>query len=124
MILFYFRFIQEKRENTDQRAEGIESRVGRGSSSHLRRSQSSNSLNLNPASSHVGSCTPSRGRSKPRRRQRSPAREVDELGFRTLGCVCLLPAAALPEHTGFLLFVCFFSFYPEENQVYLLRSEV
>ncbi|KAM7241223.1 hypothetical protein CapIbe_007795 [Capra ibex] len=78
------RFIQEKKENTDQRAEGIESRVGRGSSSNLPRSQSWNSLNLNPASSHAGSCTPSRGRSKPRRRRHSPAQEVSKLGFMTV----------------------------------------
>ncbi|XP_060264794.1 liprin-alpha-1-like [Ovis aries] len=77
------RFIQEK-ENTDQRAEGIESRVGRGSFSNLRRSQSSNSLKLNPASSHAGSCPPSRGRSKPRRRRHSPARDVSKLGFMTV----------------------------------------
>ncbi|XDA88433.1 hypothetical protein R6Z07F_018082 [Ovis aries] len=78
------RLIQEE-ENTDQQAEGIESRVGRGSLSNLHHFQSLNSLNLNPASSHAGSCSPSRGRSKPRRRQRSPAREVDKLGFMTLG---------------------------------------
>ncbi|XP_069430112.1 liprin-alpha-1-like [Ovis canadensis] len=78
------RFIQEKKENTDQRAEGIESRVGRGSFSNLPRSQSWNSLKLNPASSHAGSCPPSRGRSKPRRRRHSPARDVSKLGFMTV----------------------------------------
>ncbi|XDA72002.1 hypothetical protein R6Z07M_002278 [Ovis aries] len=78
------RFIQEKKENTDQRAEGIESRVGRGSFSNLRHSQSSNSLKLNPASSHAGSCPPSRGPSKPRRRRHSPARDVSKLGFMTV----------------------------------------
>ncbi|XDA72004.1 hypothetical protein R6Z07M_002280 [Ovis aries] len=78
------RFIQEKKENTDQRAQGIESRVGRGSFSNLRHSQSSNSLKLNPASSHAGSFPPSRGRSKPRRRRHSPAREVSKLGFMTV----------------------------------------
>ena len=125
MILFCFRFIQKDKENTDQRAEGIESRVGSGSFSNLRRFNSSSSLNLDPASSHAGSCSPSRGRSKPRRRQRSPAREVDELGFRTLGCVCLLPAAALPEHTGFLLFL--FSLFTQKkirHICYAQRSKI
>ena len=120
--LFCFRLIQEDKKNTDQRAEGIESRVGSGSLSNLRRFTSSDSLNLTPASSHAGSFPPSRGRAKPERRRPSPAREV--LGFVPLVCVCLLPAASLPEHTGFLLFVCFFCFYPEENQVHLLHSEV
>ena len=124
MIFFYFRLIQEKKENTEQRAEGIENRVGTGSSSNLRRFKSLNSLNLNATSSHASSCPPSRGRSKPRRRRHSPARKVDKLGIMTLVCVGLLPAASLPENTTFLLFVCFFSFYPEENQVHLLRSEI
>ena len=124
MIFFYFRLIQEKKENTEQRAEGIESRVGTGSSSNLRRFKSLNSVNLNATSSHAGSCPPSRGCSKPRRRRHSPARKVDKLGIMTLVCVGLLPAASLPEHTTFLLFVGFFSFYPEESQVHLLRSEV
>ena len=120
MILFYFRFIQEKRENTDQRAEGIESRVGRGSSSHLRHSQSWNSLNLDPASSHAGSFPPSRGRSMPERRQPSPERE-DKLGFMTLVCVCLLPATSLPEHTGFLLFV--FSLLTQKKIRYICYAQ-
>ncbi|XP_059740451.1 liprin-alpha-1-like, partial [Bos taurus] len=96
------RLIQEKKENTEQRAEGIESRVGTGSSSNLRRFKSLNSLNLNATSSHAGSCPPSRGRSKPRRRRHSPARKVDKLGIMTLVCVGLLPAASLPENTTFL----------------------
>ncbi|KAJ1069921.1 hypothetical protein K5549_015431 [Capra hircus] len=76
--------IQKDKENTDQRAEGIESRVGSGSFSNLRRFKSSNSLNLDPASSHAGSFPPSRGRSMPERRQPSPEREEDKLGFMTL----------------------------------------
>ncbi|XP_069416153.1 liprin-alpha-1-like [Ovis canadensis] len=77
-------FIQKDKENTDQRAEGIESRVGSGSFSNLRRFESSNSLNLDPASSHAGSFPPSRGRSMPERRQPSPEPEEDKLGFMTL----------------------------------------
>ncbi|KAM7230858.1 hypothetical protein CapIbe_018348 [Capra ibex] len=76
--------IQKDKENTDQRAEGIESRVGSGSFSNLRRFNSSSSLNLDPASSHAGSFPPSRGRSMPERRQPSPEREEDKLGFMTL----------------------------------------
>ena len=124
MILFCFRLIQKDKENIDQRAEGIESREGSGSFSNLRRFKSWSSLNLDPASSHAGSFPPSRGRCMPERRQHSPDPEEDKLGFVTLVCVCLLPAMSLPEHTAFLLFVCFFSFYSEENQVRLLRSEV
>ncbi|XP_044796065.2 liprin-alpha-1 [Bubalus bubalis] len=71
------RLIQEK-------AEGIESRVGKRSPSNLRRFKTLNSLNLNPASSHASSFPPSRGRSKPRRRRHSPARKVDKLGIMTL----------------------------------------
>ncbi|XP_052516077.1 liprin-alpha-4-like [Budorcas taxicolor] len=74
---------QKDKENTDQRAEGIESRVGSESFSNLRRFKSSDSLNLDPASSHAGSFPPSRGRSMPERRQPSPERE-DKLGFMTL----------------------------------------
>ena len=115
MILFCFRLIKKDKENTDQRAEGIESRVGSGSFSNLRRFKSWSSLNLDPASSHAGSFPPSRGRSMPERRQPSPEREEDKLGFMTLVCVCLLPATSLPEHTGFLLFVCFFLFLPRRK---------
>ncbi|XDA85836.1 hypothetical protein R6Z07F_015591 [Ovis aries] len=77
-------FIQKDKENTDQRADGIESRVGSGSFSNLRRFNSSSSLNLDPASSHAGSFPPSRGRSMPERRQPSPEPEEDKLGFMTL----------------------------------------
>ncbi|KAG5198073.1 hypothetical protein JEQ12_007763 [Ovis aries] len=77
-------FIHRDKENTDQRAEGIESRVGSGSFSNLRRFESSSSLNLDPASSHAGSFPPSRGRSMPERRQPSPEPEEDKLGFMTL----------------------------------------
>ncbi|KAI4572853.1 hypothetical protein MJG53_012691 [Ovis ammon polii x Ovis aries] len=77
-------FIQRDKENTDQRAEGIESRVGSGSFSNLRRFNSSSSLNLDSASSHAGSFPPSRGRSMPKRRQPSPEQEEDKLGFLTL----------------------------------------
>ncbi|XP_052516078.1 liprin-alpha-1-like [Budorcas taxicolor] len=76
--------IQKDKENTDQRAEGIESRVGSGSFSNLRRFKSSDSLNLDFASSHAGSFPPSRGRSMPERRQPSPEQEEDKLGFMTL----------------------------------------
>ncbi|XP_060267532.1 LOW QUALITY PROTEIN: liprin-alpha-1-like [Ovis aries] len=79
--------IQEKKENTDQWAERIESRVGRGSLSNLRCFKSLNSLNLNPASSHASSCPPSRGCSKSRMRRHSLAREVDKLGFMTGTCL-------------------------------------
>ena len=125
MILFCFRLIQKDKENTDQRAEGIESRVGSGSFSNLRRFKSSNSLNLDPASSHAGSFPPSRGRSMPERRQPSPEREEDKLGFMTLVCVCFLPAASLPEHTGFLLFV--FSLFTQKkirHICYAQRSKI
>ncbi|KAG5198074.1 hypothetical protein JEQ12_007764 [Ovis aries] len=77
-------FIQKDKENTDQREERIESRVGSGSFSNLRRFESSSSLNLDPASSHAGSFPPSRGRSMPERRQPSPEPEEDKLGFMTL----------------------------------------
>ncbi|KAI4535462.1 hypothetical protein MG293_014688 [Ovis ammon polii] len=76
-------FIQKDKENMDQWAEGIESRVGSGSFSNLRRFNSSSSLNLDPTSSHAGSFPPSRGRSMPERRQPSPEQE-DKLGFMTL----------------------------------------
>ena len=120
MILFCFRLIQKDKENTDQRAEGIESRVGSGSFSNLRRFNSSSSLNLDPASSHAGSFPPSRGRSMPERRQPSPERE-DKLGFMTLVCVCLLPATSLPEHTGFLLFV--FSLFTQKKIRYICYTQ-
>ncbi|XP_068819431.1 liprin-alpha-1-like [Capricornis sumatraensis] len=76
--------IQKDKENTDQRAEGIENRVGSGSFSNLRRFKSSDSLNLDFASSHASSFPPIRGRSMPERRQPSPEPEEDKLGFMTL----------------------------------------
>ncbi|KAI4535474.1 hypothetical protein MG293_014700 [Ovis ammon polii] len=86
--------IQKDKENTDQRAEGIESRVGSGSFSNLRRFNSSSSLNLDPASSHAGSFRPSRGRSMPERSQPSPEREEDKLGFMTLDSGSRAPVQA------------------------------
>ena len=103
VILFYFRLIQEK-------AEGIESRVGKRSPSNLRRFKTLNSLNLNPASSHASSFPPSRGRSKPRRRRRRLARKVDKLDIKTLVCVC----PSLRAHC--FSFVClFFLFSPRRK---------
>ena len=81
---------------------------------YLRHFKSVSSLNLHPASSCAGSCPPSGGHTKPRRRQHSPAQEGDWLGIMTLVCVCLLPAASLPEHTGFL-FCLFFLFLPRRK---------
>ena len=103
-ILFYFRLIEEEKENTEQRAEETESREGRGSLGSLRRFKSVSSLNLLPTSSHAGSCPPL---PKPRMRRHSPAQEGDQLGIMTLVCVCLLPAASLPST---LFFVCFLIF--------------
>ena len=76
--------IEEEKENTEQRAEETESREGRGSLGSLRRFKSVSSLDLHPASSHAGFCPPSSGRSKPRRRQHSLAREGDRLGITPL----------------------------------------
>lgn len=72
------RLIQEEKENTEQRAEEIESRVGSGSLDNLGR--------FRPASSTAppGSSPPPSGRSTPRRIPHSPAREVDRLGIMTL----------------------------------------
>ncbi|KAG5198072.1 hypothetical protein JEQ12_007762 [Ovis aries] len=86
--------IQKDKENTDQWAEGIESRVGSGSFSNLRRFNSSSSLNLDPASSRAGSFPPSRGRSMPERRQPSPEPEEDKLGFMTLDSGSRAPVQA------------------------------
>ena len=124
-VLFCFRLIQEEKENAEQRAEEIESRVGSGSLDSLGRFRSMSSIPPYPASSLAGSSPPSSGRSTPRRMPHSPAREVDRLGIMTLVRVCLLPAVSLPQHTGLcFLFLFFFSFYPEENQVHLLCLEV
>ena len=100
--------IQEEKENTEQRAEEIESRVGSGSLDNLGRFRSMSSIPPFPASSLAGSSPPSSGRSTPRRMPHSPAREVDRLGIMTLVCVCLLPAVSLPQHTGLWVFLFFF----------------
>uniref|UniRef100_A0A8C5LJP3 SAM domain-containing protein n=1 Tax=Jaculus jaculus TaxID=51337 RepID=A0A8C5LJP3_JACJA len=78
------RLIQEEKENTEQRAEEIESRVGSGSLDNLGRFRSMSSIPPYPASSLAGSSPPGSGRSTPRRVPHSPAREVDRLGVMTL----------------------------------------
>ncbi|XP_023374073.1 liprin-alpha-1 isoform X3 [Otolemur garnettii] len=78
------RLIQEEKENTEQRAEEIESRVGSGSLDSLGRFRSMSSIPPYPASSLAGSSPPGSGRSTPRRIPHSPAREVDRLGIMTL----------------------------------------
>ncbi|XP_012520255.1 PREDICTED: liprin-alpha-1 [Propithecus coquereli] len=78
------RLIQEEKENTEQRAEEIESRVGSGSLDNLGRFRSMSSIPPYPASSLAGSSPPGSGRSTPRRIPHSPAREVDRLGIMTL----------------------------------------
>ncbi|XP_073906970.1 liprin-alpha-1 isoform X5 [Castor canadensis] len=78
------RLIQEEKENTEQRAEEIESRVGSGSLDNLGRFRSMSSIPPYPASSLAGSSPPGSGRSTPRRIPHSPAREVDRLGVMTL----------------------------------------
>ncbi|XP_073906961.1 liprin-alpha-1 isoform X3 [Castor canadensis] len=83
------RLIQEEKENTEQRAEEIESRVGSGSLDNLGRFRSMSSIPPYPASSLAGSSPPGSGRSTPRRIPHSPAREVDRLGVMTL-----LPASS------------------------------
>ena len=115
--LFYFRLIEEEKENTEQRAEETESREGRGSLGSLRRFKSVSSLNLLPASSHAGSCLPL---PKPRRRRHSLAQEWDRLGIMTLVCVCLLSAASLPQHAVFL-FV--FSLYTQKKIRYICYAQ-
>ena len=93
----------------EQRAEETESRAGGARFLRFWCFKSLSCLNLCPASSLAGSCSPSSVRSPPRRRQHSLAREGDLLGTMTPVCVCLLPAASLPEHTVFLsLFFCLF----------------
>ncbi|KAL2805728.1 liprin-alpha-1 isoform a, partial [Daubentonia madagascariensis] len=76
--------IQEEKENTEQRAEEIESRVGSGSLDNLGRFRSMSSIPPYPSSSLAGSSPPGSGRSTPRRIPHSPAREVDRLGIMTL----------------------------------------
>ncbi|XP_044537268.1 liprin-alpha-1 isoform X2 [Gracilinanus agilis] len=78
------RLIQEEKENTEQRAEEIESRVGSGSLDNLGRFRSLSSLPPHPGSCLAGSSPPGSGRSTPRRHPHSPAREVDRLGIMTL----------------------------------------
>ncbi|XP_053418941.1 liprin-alpha-1 isoform X1 [Nycticebus coucang] len=78
------RLIQEEKENTEQRAEEIESRVGSGSLDSLGRFRSMSSIPPYPGSSLAGSSPPGSGRSTPRRIPHSPAREVDRLGIMTL----------------------------------------
>ncbi|XP_048709267.1 liprin-alpha-1 isoform X3 [Caretta caretta] len=82
------RLIQEEKENTEQRAEEIESRVGSGSLDNNGRFRSMNSIPL-PfiGGSLAGSSPPGSGRSTPRRIPHSPAREVDRLGIMTLSPV-------------------------------------
>ncbi|XP_054131018.1 liprin-alpha-1 isoform X2 [Melozone crissalis] len=76
------RLIQEEKENTEQRAEEIESRVGSGSLEAHGRFRSLGSVALGGAL--AGSSPPGSGRSTPRRVPHSPAREVDRLGIMTL----------------------------------------
>ncbi|XP_077178216.1 liprin-alpha-1 isoform X11 [Paroedura picta] len=79
------RLIQEEKENTEQRAEEIESRVGSGSLDNLGRFRSMSSLPPPfTGGSLSGSSPPGSGRSTPRRMPHSPAREVDRLGVMTL----------------------------------------
>ncbi|XP_048339615.1 liprin-alpha-1 isoform X3 [Sphaerodactylus townsendi] len=79
------RLIQEEKENTEQRAEEIESRVGSGSLDNLGQFRSMSSLPPPfTGGSLSGSSPPGSGRSTPRRMPHSPAREVDRLGIMTL----------------------------------------
>ncbi|NWI88908.1 LIPA1 protein, partial [Pitta sordida] len=79
------RLIQEEKENTEQRAEEIESRVGSGSLDAHGRFRSMSSIPPPyAAGSLAGSSPPGSGRSTPRRIPHSPAREVDRLGIMTL----------------------------------------
>ncbi|XP_075044371.1 liprin-alpha-1 isoform X1 [Mixophyes fleayi] len=79
------RLIQEEKENTEQRAEEIESRVGSGSLDNIGRFRSMTSIPPSfTGSSLAGSSPPGSGCSTPRRIPHSPAREVDRLGVMTL----------------------------------------
>ncbi|NXB40213.1 LIPA1 protein, partial [Eulacestoma nigropectus] len=79
------RLIQEEKENTEQRAEEIESRVGSGSLDAHGRFRSMGSIPPSYAGGALaGSSPPGSGRSTPRRVPHSPAREVDRLGIMTL----------------------------------------
>ncbi|NWR43133.1 LIPA1 protein, partial [Regulus satrapa] len=78
------RLIQEEKENTEQRAEEIESRVGSGSLEAHGRFRSLGSIPPAYGGALAGSSPPGSGRSTPRRVPHSPAREVDRLGIMTL----------------------------------------
>uniref|UniRef100_A0A8C5TTJ5 PTPRF interacting protein alpha 1 n=1 Tax=Malurus cyaneus samueli TaxID=2593467 RepID=A0A8C5TTJ5_9PASS len=78
------RLIQEEKENTEQRAEEIESRVGSGSLEAHGRFRSVGSIPPFSTGALAGSSPPGSGRSTPRRVPHSPAREVDRLGIMTL----------------------------------------
>ncbi|XP_054371082.1 liprin-alpha-1 isoform X2 [Molothrus ater] len=78
------RLIQEEKENTEQRAEEIESRVGSGSLEAHGRFRSLGSVAPALGGALAGSSPPGSGRSTPRRVPHSPAREVDRLGIMTL----------------------------------------
>ncbi|XP_041878356.1 liprin-alpha-1 isoform X9 [Corvus kubaryi] len=79
------RLIQEEKENTEQRAEEIESRVGSGSLDAHGRFRSMSSIPPSYAGGALaGSSPPGSGRSTPRRVPHSPAQEVDRLGIMTL----------------------------------------
>ncbi|NXM60981.1 LIPA1 protein, partial [Illadopsis cleaveri] len=78
------RLIQEEKENTEQRAEEIESRVGSGSLEAHGRFRSLGSIPPAYSGALAGSSPPGSGRSTPRRGPHSPAREVDRLGIMTL----------------------------------------
>ncbi|XP_012429660.4 liprin-alpha-1 isoform X3 [Taeniopygia guttata] len=78
------RLIQEEKENTEQRAEEIESRVGSGSLEAHGRFRSLGSIAPALGGALAGSSPPGSGRSTPRRIPHSPAREVDKLGIMTL----------------------------------------
>lgn len=90
LSLFFppLRLIQEEKENTEQRAEEIESRVGSGSleaAGSLEAPGRFRSLgSIAYAGALAGSSPPGSGRSTPRRVPHSPAREVDRLGIMTL----------------------------------------
>ncbi|XP_032917898.1 liprin-alpha-1 isoform X6 [Catharus ustulatus] len=78
------RLIQEEKENTEQRAEEIESRVGSGSLEAHGRFRSLGSIPPAYGGALAGSSPPGSGRSTPQRVPHSPAREVDRLGIMTL----------------------------------------
>uniref|UniRef100_A0A8C7DTS5 PTPRF interacting protein alpha 1 n=1 Tax=Naja naja TaxID=35670 RepID=A0A8C7DTS5_NAJNA len=82
------RLIQEEKENTEQRAEEIESRVDGGSLDNPGQFRSMNSIPPPfPSRNLSGSSPPGSGLSTPRRMPHSPAREVDRLGIMTLSAV-------------------------------------